>query len=155
MLCVFLVARGNQRIKSQEYVQRCWRAGPGEECLNPEQQWNVFLLMWEQISTQGPKIWEVADVCADESRDAHVIFLTPRRRKLTLTLISVDLQIISHHLQFLGNFHFSYYFTQVTQKYTKYIRLTCKLYILFHIYSQSNKYKTQKQRIKNTENNFS
>lgn len=51
-----LVARGNQRIKSQEYVQRCWRAGLGEECLNPEQQWNVFLLMWEQISTRGPKL---------------------------------------------------------------------------------------------------
>lgn len=51
LLCVF-VARGNQRIKSQEYVQQCWRAGLGEECLNPEQQqWNLLFFMWEQLST--------------------------------------------------------------------------------------------------------
>lgn len=68
-LCL-VVARGNQRIKSQEYVQRCWRAGLGEECLNPEQRWNLFLFMWERIST---RIGEVAVV---RPRCWTVVFLT-------------------------------------------------------------------------------
>lgn len=43
--------RGNRRIHSAEYVRQCRRAGTGEECLHAEQQWNVFLFMWGQIST--------------------------------------------------------------------------------------------------------
>lgn len=47
--------RGNQRIKSQEYVHQCWWAELGEECLNPEQQHNVFHLMWEKLFKAGDK----------------------------------------------------------------------------------------------------